>query len=348
MKLFKNFLLILVIFIQTGNVLSKENIFDVNNIEIIKKTNISNQETANLAIKKGYDKLIERILLKDDKDKISKLSFAEIKELVSYYQVTSKENPSEKANTVIFNISFDKEKFHDLFYSKDISYSEILNKEFYLLPVLKKKDQYFIFNQNFFYENWNNYYEDDLIEFILPFENIEIIQKINSNKSNLLDINLSNLFQEYSKKNLALVFIEDINGKAAKIFLKSEISGKIINKNLSLKNEQNKKESLNEQIIINIKKEIINLVKSQNLIDIKTPSFLNTKLVLNKFNNLAELHKRLNKIGLVDSIYVQEFSNEYVFLKIKYLGNLEKIIKQLESEKIILKRINDEWSIKIL
>ena len=46
------------------------------------------------------------------------------------------------------------------------------------------------------------------IEFILPLENIEIIQKINIYKNNLLDLDLRNLFQEYNKKNLALVFIE--------------------------------------------------------------------------------------------------------------------------------------------
>ena len=42
MKCFKLILLILVIFIKTGNVLSEDNLFNVNNIELSKKTNISN------------------------------------------------------------------------------------------------------------------------------------------------------------------------------------------------------------------------------------------------------------------------------------------------------------------
>ena len=41
---------------------------------------------------------------------------------------------------------------------------------------------------------------DVLIEFILPLENIEIIQKINQTRNNLLDLDLSILFKEYSKK----------------------------------------------------------------------------------------------------------------------------------------------------
>ncbi len=348
MKLNKIIILILVIFIKTGNVLSQDSIFNVNNIEIIKKTNTSNKDIANQAIKKAYLKLIDKILLIDDKEKISKMDFTKIKELVSYYQVISNVENDKKEDIVIFNIFFDKDKLHNLFYEKDISYAEITNKEFYLLPVLKKDDQYFIFNQNFFYEKWNDFEDNDLVEFILPFENIEIIQKININKNNLFDVEINTLFLEYSKKNQALLLIDDKNGIVEKIFLRANISGKKINKNLLIKNNFKEKEKNYREIIQRTRNEIIDLVKSKNLIDIKTPSFLNIKLTPNKNNNLAELHKRLNNIGLVDDLYVQEINSEYVLLKIKYLGKLEKIINELKKENIILKQKNDEWGIKLI
>ena len=348
MKLNKIIILILVIFIKTGNVLSQDSIFNVNNIEIIKKTNTSNKDIANQAIKKAYLKLIDKILLIEDKEKISKMDFKKIKELVSYYQVISNVENDKKEDIVIFNIFFDKDKLHNLFYDKDISYAEITDKEFYLLPVLKKDDQYFIFNQNFFYEKWNDFEDNDLVEFILPFENIEIIQKINLNKNNLFDVEINTLFLEYSKKNQALLLIDDKNGIVEKIFLRANISGKKINKNLLFKNNFEEKAKNYREIIQRTRNEIIDLVKSQNLIDIKTPSFLNIKLTPNKNNNLAELHKRLNNIGLVDDLYVQEINSEYVLLKIKYLGKLEKIINELKKEKIILKQKNDEWGIQLI
>ena len=348
MKLNKIIILILVIFIKTGNVLSQDSIFNVNNIEIIKKTNTSNKDIANQAIKKAYLKLIDKILLIEDKEKISKMDFKKIEELVSYYQVISNVENDKKEDIVIFNIFFDKDKLHNLFYDKDISYAEITDKEFYLLPVLKKDDQYFIFNQNFFYEKWNDFEDNDLVEFILPFENIEIIQKINLNKNNLFDVEINTLFLEYSKKNQALLLIDDKNGIVEKIFLRANISGKKINKNLLIKNNFKEKSKNYREIIQRTRNEIIDLVKSQNLIDIKTPSFLNIKLTPNKRNNLAELYKRLNNIGSVDNLYVQEINSEYVLLKIKYLGKLEKIINELKKEKIILKQKNDEWSIKLI
>ena len=41
---------------------------------------------------------------------------------------------------------------------------------------------------------------NDLIEFILPLENIEIIQKINSKRNNLSDINLKDIFKNIQIK----------------------------------------------------------------------------------------------------------------------------------------------------
>lgn len=75
---------------------------------------------------------------------------------------------------------------------------------------------------------------------------------------------------------------------------------------------------------------------------------MNTKFLITKQNNLIELNKRLKNIGLIENIFVQEFNNEYVYLKIKYLGKLDKMINQLKNQKIILKLINDQWSLKII
>ena len=58
-----------------------------------------------------------------------------------------------------------------------------------------------------------------LFEFILPLENIEIIQNINSNKENFIRIILRNIFMEYSNANLALVLIQRSNSKKSRKFI---------------------------------------------------------------------------------------------------------------------------------
>ena len=348
MKSYKLIIIILVVFFKTGNVISNSNIFNVNNIEIELKGKSTNDVLANQAIKKGFKELISKILIKEDSKKLQELSFSEIKELVAYYQVSKKNNVSYNVEKINFNISFDKEKIHNLFYRKKISYSKITNKELFILPILKKNDQIFIYNQNFFYDSWNEINKTDLIEFILPLENIEIIQTINLNKKNLLNLKLTNLFPDYPNKNVALVLIEDNSLKEEKIYFKTKILGKSLIKNINIKKLDLSEEEYYKKIIVEIKKEITNLVKLQHLIDIRIPSFLNAKFIINEKSNLVNLNMRLKNIDLIEKTYVQEFNNEFVLLKIKYLGKLDMIIRQLENQKIILKFSGDQWSIKLI
>ena len=159
MKTYKLFIIILVVFLKTGNVLSDNKIFNVNNIEIEKRGKASYEALANQAIKKGFNLLIEKILLTEDSKKLIGLKFSQIKELVKYYQVSDKVGKKYVKKTV-YNISFDKDKIHSLFYKRSISYSDIGDKELFILPILKNNDQFFIYNQNYFYNNWNQYYNN--------------------------------------------------------------------------------------------------------------------------------------------------------------------------------------------
>ena len=159
---------------------------------------------------------------------------------------------------------------------------------------------------------------------------------------------LSSLLKEYSNKNIGIVLIETFKKGENKIYLKARIQNKNISKSLNLKNESQKKIENFNKIISETKYEITNLVKLQNLIDIRTPSFLNAELELNKNTNLVLLNSKISNVDSVENIYVQNFNKNRVILKIKYLGKLEKIIYQLKKEKISLKLINDKWLINLL
>ena len=348
MKFYKLTFFILIVFFKTETLFSEKNLFNVNNIELKKSDNITNNALADQAIKKGFDQLIEKILLKEDRNKLTDLNFLSIKQLVIYYQVSNILDKESKEQLVNFSITFDKDKIHNLFYKRGISYSEVSDKDLYILPIHIKENEIFIFNNNFFYENWNKIYNDNLIEFILPLEKIEIIQNINENKNNLINLNVSELFQEYGNKNLAFILIEDSTNGNQKIYIKSIIQNKKISKNINLKKLNLSTKSFNEKIIKETKKELIDLVKSKNLIDIRTPSFLNVRLNVSKNSNLVELNSRIKNIDSVENVYVQDFNMNYMNLRIKYLGKLEKLISLLKIENVDLQQINDQWIIKTL
>ena len=80
------------------------------------------------------------------------------------------------------------------------------------------------------------------------------------------------------------------------------------------------------------------------------PKFIisSSKLKLGKNSNLVELNLRVKNIETVENIYVQDFNKDYMNLRIKYLGKLDKLINELKNENINLQLINDQWIIKTL
>ena len=349
MKSFKYFVFILVIFFKTGNVLSESTLFNVNNVEISSNLSANNQFFVNKAINKGFNEMMNKVLLEKDINKLKNLNSNKIKDLVSYYQIIDT-TEDQKNNKLIkkYNIFFDKEKVHKLFLNYEISYSDVNQYEIYFLPIHKKNNQIFVYNQNYFYEKWNEVEDNEFIEFISPLEKIEVLTNINDYQNNLFDIDLKNIFTEYSKKNSALIIIEEnISGKN-KIFLKTNIMGKNINKSFIIKNTEKENSNFYDDIIIKAKKEIVNLVKSQNLIDIRTPSFINIKFFMDKRNNLVELDNRIKKIDLIENLYFLEINRKYVIFKIKYFGKINKIIDQFKVQNILLEFKNDQWSLEII
>ena len=138
MKFYIQIIFILIVFFKTNTLFSENYLFNVNNIYLKKNINTSNKDLANQAIKKGFNQLISRILLKEDIDQLSDLKLNTIKQLVIHYQLTklSEEINEELVN---FSVTFDKDKIHKLFYQRGILYSEIEDKEIYILPVYIKK-----------------------------------------------------------------------------------------------------------------------------------------------------------------------------------------------------------------
>ena len=123
---------------------------------------------------------------------------------------------------------------------------------------------------------------------------------------------------------------------------------KKLNKTLIINNTFSSNEKFNESIINEIKKLTRDLIKSQNLIDVRTPSFLNVQIRLNNKSNLIEFNNRIKKIGLINNFYVQQLNKDYVLIKIRYFGRIDKIITKLKNEKMNLELKDGKWQLSII
>ena len=339
---------ILIILFKTGNVLSDNEIFNVNNIEINKENSKNREKLVNTAFQKAFDELIDRLLMEEDYKRLVNIDLNQIKKLISYYQIINHEDKDKNSEGIKVNVFFDKNKMYNFFYNKAILYSDTINTEVILFPLLKKKEEYFIFAKNYFYENWNKIKSNNLIQYTLLGESIEIIEKINLNKNNIYDLEITDFFKEYQADNVIFANIQ-INNNNAEVFLSTRIQGKKISKNLLINNKSNLDEvNFYDYIILEINSTTRDLIKSQNLIDVRTPSFLNVKLKLNNTSNLIDFNNKIEQIDLINDFYIQKLNKDYVLIKIKYLGKIKKIINKLENQKIKLKMVAGQWELEII
>ena len=323
-----------------------ESIFTVNNIQVNKNTFKNKEELINLAFKKGFKKLNSKILLEDDYIKIKNTSLGNIKNLVSHYQIVKNEDINNQKYELI-NLYFKRDKMYNFYSQNNIKYSDVSGKILKILPVLLSNDKIYIYDNNFFYDKWLNNEEEKSgnIEYIFPIENLETIETIKKNQENLEMVNLNNIFDEDTDKDNLLIII-DYGKQKTKFFLKGNISSKKIIKNLTL--SENTVEKIEYQVILEfLKKEILELVKSQNIIDIGAPSFLNVNFSLNNQNDLFMFQNILQEVDLVDSFSVREFNNKFAYVNIKYYGKINKIKEKFDQKGLNINFINNQWSARL-
>ena len=97
-----------------------------------------------------------------------------------------------------------------------------------------------------------------------------------------------------------------------------------------------------------LKNYINELWKSHNLIDVRTPSFLNTKLDFKNQSDLLNTQLILSKIDLIQNFSVLELNMNYAKIKIKYLGKIEKLKKNLYNEGLKLIITQDKIRLKLI
>ena len=344
MNKFVLFIFIIVLFFKTGNVFSNTNTFNVDNIIVPKNLYKNKQQLLNSAFKIGFDKLIKDILLDKDYKTLMNTDLKTIKSLVFTFQITEQE--SEDKNEFKANIFFDRQKINKFFYDQNISYADLTNSKIVIFPVLIEDEKILLFSENKFYKEWNKIDTDkaeETIEYVLPVENLEDIETITKNSKNLELVNPKKLLGNYDIDDY-IFLVTTIKKDKIKIFLKGVVSGNPIIKNFNLNSDT--KKDLNV-VIEEIKFEISEIWKSQNLIDIRTPSFLNIILKVKNKDDLINLLSIFSKIEIIQNHSVLELNKEFIKIKIKYLGKIDKIQQRLKNENLDIQIDNEIWEIRL-
>ena len=352
-KLFFTFCII-VFLVKTQTVFSNNLIYDVNNIEVSGRisTDLDKKKLIQSAFQKAFIVFTNKTLLRKDAVNLNKTKITTIEDLVFAYQIVKNEKNNKKESIVTINVKFDQKKISNFLAQNGISYADVSNIFLTLLPVLIKNKEVLMFSENFFYNNWleNQNVEvsskDILITYNLALENVEDLQYINANKKNLELIETINLTSIKDVRNYAFLlvyFTED----QLRAYVKTSIDNKKIDKNFNLKIYPDDEERTYREAIVTIKQEINQIWKGQNLIDFNTPAFLDLFLEVEEMNDYLKLSNTFDSIDSIENYSVLEMTNEYLKVRLKYKGKVNRLRNKLIENKINIKIIDDIWRAKI-
>ena len=342
------FLSLIILFLsKTQNIFASTDTFTVDNI-VIKGDIIDNnyrQKYFEVALRKGFETLIENILKKEDQRRLASTNLETIKSLVENYRILNEEILDTKNKYHIeMEIKFSRYLINNFFYTQNISYSEVTKLTILVYPILISNSEVEFFSNNKFLQEWNDNQDIKNIEFILPVENVDDMDFVKNNLDTLEEISLDSLVRNYEMKNNCILILRHNNNKID-VFLKTNFKGTRKAKKFTFNiGDIDSKES-RYKIIKNLKLSINDLWKEQNLIDISVPSYLTVSVKIKNSGTLSKIINKLNNISIIDSYIVEELEKNKVKIKIKYFGKIKNLQESFVDNGFDFKVLHNEWSL---
>ena len=332
--------------LSTSQSFSEENIFSINNVKVegAIDLNFSREKYINLAFKDSFKMLMSKILIKKDFDKIKNIKLESIKKLIRSFKIND-ENFSGQVYKGNYEILYSERKVKKFLGRENISFSQPQKIVAIFYPIVISKNEIQVFNNNFFYKNWLNIeIKNNLIDFILPIEDVDDIAKISKHKNRIENLKVSSFVKKYDVKDyvFALMSYDD---KKLNIHLKTNFNQNKISKNLSYDLSGLKNESELFDIGKNLKIKISDLWKEANIINLAMPLTINIEYKYKNLNDFNKIKNIFSKISIIDDFYLDEFNINSSFFKIYYYGSPKKLSMQLLDFGYELKDINGRWNI---
>ena len=323
---------------------SQESVFTINNVEVEGRIdlNFSREKYLNKAFLDSFEILMTKILLTKDLKKMRDIKLKKIKKMVSSFQILE-ESYSQDIYKINIKILYNDAKVKKLLGQKNILFSQPENISAVFYPILFIDGEIQSFNENFFYTNWKKVtIKNELINFILPLEDLEDISKIIEMKNSIEDLNIDLFVNKYDIKNYVFALM-DYRNKKLYIHLKTNFNNNKISKNISHEIINiNEEEKLN-YILKDLKLTIADLWKEENLINVLMPLSVQLKFHQTNLKNLNELRKTFQKIDIIDNYTLEEFNINNSFFKIYYYGDPKKLKSELSKFGYQLENVQGHW-----
>tara|TARA_Y100000590_G_scaffold292934_1_gene329916 strand:+ start:15652 stop:16749 length:1098 start_codon:yes stop_codon:yes gene_type:complete len=323
---------------------AKENVFTIDNVKVkgVININFSREKYLDIAFLDSFEMLMNKILLTRDLQKVKNIKLKEIKGLIGRFQVLE-ESYRKGIYKAKFKIFYNENKIKKFLSKKNISFSQPENISAVFFPVFYINDEIQDFDSNFFYQNWIEIQiKNELINFILPLEDLDDFLKIRKMKDKIEEIDIKDLVNKYNVKSYVFALMDYQDGKL-NIHVKTNFNNNKISKNFT-HNVKNINDELElSRILKDLKVKITDLWKEENLVNLLMPLSIKIKFQHANLEELNQLRNIFYKISIIDNYILKEFNINNSFFKIYYYGNPKKLKTELLKFGYQLKNEQGSW-----
>ena len=343
---FISFSLLIVFFSTTY---SNANAFRVSKIEISSpfELNFEKNNVIDKGFQTSFSDLISMITTSGNRKKIKNVSIKEIKGMIDSFTISDEKfiNNEYFAN---LETTFNKKKILKFLENKNIFPSIPQRNKVLLFPILieTKNNNIYLFNNNIFYDKWNEQKNSyDLLDYLLPSEDIEDLIELQKISKDIETYDFSNLINKYDiKDSIILIIYKESNSvrSLSKINLNNIL--KIQNKNYP------KIDIVNVDDFSNIVKSLKQLYEDQwkknNEINTSIKLPITISINSKKTKKIIELEQALDSLDLVSDFNILNFNNESIQYKITYNGTPNIFLNDMREKNLELEIKNNMWTLK--
>ena len=343
---FISFLLFIIIFSTT---FLQANTFKVTNIEISSpfELNFKKNKVIDKGFRTSFLNLVSMITTSGDKNKIQKASMKEIKSMIDSFTISNEKFINNKYSAKL-ETTFNKKKILIFLERKGVFPSMPIRNKVLLIPILvdTQTDSIYFFNNNIFYERWNDNKENyQLLDYLLPNEDIEDLNKIQKLANSIESYDFFDLIKKYDLKDYIISLVYQ-NKDEIKILSKINL-----NDSLKINNQKYSSIKLDEEedinkIIENLKNVYEDEWKRNNEINTSIKLPLTVSIDSKNYKRILKLETILKEYDLISDFYISKFDSQNIQYKIIYNGSPKTFLNDMSKKNLNFEMENNVWIVK--
>jgi len=325
------------------------NSFKVSNIAISApfELNFEKNSVIDDGFRISFLNLLTMITTSGDRDKIKNTPIKQIKKMIDSFTI-AEEKFIDNEYFANLETTFNKKKILKFLERKSIFSSIPLKNRVLLIPILvdPQIESVYLFNNNQFYTQWNNEKNNfQLLEYILPSEDLDDLNKIQSVMKDIETYDFSSLIEKYVLKDYIILIIYK-NKDEIKILSKINLNNslKLDNKNYSKVNLDNKQEL--EKIIRDLKNNYEDQWKKKNEINTSIKFPMTVSVSSKDHEKILEVKNAFANIDLISEFYTLKFNSQNIQFKVIYNGSPKLFLNDMSKKNLDLIMTDNVWTIK--